>query len=111
MVAPEKKITKEFRFVVSGGKILTGCQYIENDELECSEKVDDAAYGLAKEIAGVWQPDELYTLDICKYETDFGADDYALLELNSFSSSAFYLCDYDKIAGEVNKLIIHQNCI
>lgn len=89
VVAPEKSITAEWRFVVCDGKVIAGCQYlpIENPNFTPS------SLRLAEIIASQeWQPDRCYTVDIAESEGDVH-----LLEINSFSCAGFYGCEIGPI--------------
>lgn len=101
VISTPKNIDKEWRFVVSDKKVITGSQYIEYGEINIKKHYDPKAKELAEKIAfEKWEPDRAYTIDICK--ANFG--EYYLLEINSFSSSCLYLCDLDVIIPEVSKV-------
>ncbi len=78
----------------------------EEGELNEKEGYDDGAFELASEIAKKFQPDLVFTIDICKYG-EFFPHEYQLLEINSFSCAGLYKCDTDKIAKHIS--IIGQN--
>jgi hypothetical protein len=120
VVAEPRNIFAEYRFVILNGELLTGSRYKSNGKLstvKCEQSVltdcyfrsyrpeDDSsacyaaeAADLAREIAKIYQPDDVFVIDIAKAK-----DGYFLLELNAFSCSGFYDCDHDLIVKEVSK--------
>ena len=103
LISTRKKIHKEWRFVVGNKQVITGCQYMEDGELNEKEGYDNGAFELASEIAKKFQPDLVFTIDICKYG-EFFPHEYQLLEINSFSCAGLYKCDTDKIAKHISKI-------
>ncbi len=89
VIAPEKQISAEWRFVICDRKVITGCQYLPVESPHCPP----LSFRLAGIIASQeWQPDLCYTVDIA----ESGGNMY-LLEINSFSCSGFYDCDIASI--------------
>jgi len=102
VVSSAKRIEKEWRFVVCDRKAITGSQYKANLEVDIAPGYPSEAFALADKIAKEnWQPDGMYTVDICESDGNF-----YLLEINSFSCSGLYDCDLDIIAEEASKLAI-----
>jgi len=105
LIAPVKKVNKEWRFVIADNKVITGSQYYEKGEYVTEQNVDfnnKAAYFLESILEKItWQPDPIYTVDVCESE-----DEYHILELNSFSCSALYNCDTSKVVEAANKVAI-----
>jgi hypothetical protein len=90
LIAPEKKVLKEWRFFVLNGEIITGSQYCDNhqtkvEELNLTKKHIDAL-ACAKEYAKLYQPSQLFTLDICLEENK----DWSIVEYNCFNCSGLY---------------------
>jgi hypothetical protein len=79
-------IINEWRFIAAEGEIITGSQYYNGNYEGTWE---DGAYELAVKTAKIYQPDPMYTVDICK--TDDG--NYHVMELNSFRCAGLYGCD------------------
>ena len=99
IISSNKNIESEYRFVIINDKVISGSQYKKNDKLYESKNIDEKAWKLASKIASEkWQPDRVYTIDICKSNNK-----YYLLEINSFSCSGLYKCDCKKIVKEVSK--------
>ena len=89
VVAPEKKITTEWRFVICDGKVVAGCQYLPWE----SPDYDTHALCLAIEIGRQqWQPDLCYTVDIAECDGEMH-----LLEINSFSCAGLYGCNMESV--------------
>jgi len=114
VVSGAKDIEKEWRFVVAEKKVISGSSYKEiycgelevsiNEELlEWSGQNLDAK-NFAEEIAkNKWEPDKLYTMDICLSNNRF-----YLLEINSFSCSDLYNCDMKPIVEIASKLALSE---
>jgi hypothetical protein len=104
VVSSPKNIELEWRFLVVNKKVVAGSQYKKNNRLEISSFFDVEAFELADKIAKEgWQPDRIYTLDICKSNGE-----YFLLEANSFSCSGLYLCDAKKIVEAVSEAAVTE---
>lgn len=105
LIAPVKLITKEWRFVVCNNKVIYGCQYSKNKK--CVNNPDNYANALtwlSNKLNNIkWQPDSIYTIDVCESEEEF-----EILELNSFSCSALYSCDLSKVVEAANKIAIKE---
>jgi hypothetical protein len=103
IVAPEKQITAEWRFVICDKKVVTGSQYLP---VECQLTHEfirinqPSSFSLATAIASQeWQPDLCYTVDIAESEGDVH-----LLEINSFSCAGFYCCDIASIVRNASEV-------
>ncbi len=89
VVAPEKEITAEWRFVICNGKVVAGCQYLPTE----STDYEPSSFRLAGTIASQeWQPDLCYTVDIAESDGKV-----YLLEINSFSCAGLYDCNMESI--------------
>jgi len=100
IVAPERNIVAEWRFVICNRKVVSGCQYLP-DELP---NYPPSSFRLASVIASQeWQPDLCYTVDIA--ESD---DEMYLIEINSFSCAAFYGCNIAPIIEFASKSARHE---
>lgn len=90
LVSGQRSITREWRFFAYKDQVITGSLYLVGEE-----RVDERIKGgyLENYVAEVlkqvnWQPEVLYTIDICESEGDL-----YVLELGSFSCAAEYGCD------------------
>jgi len=103
--APLKSIASEYRFVCSDYKMITGCQYVLNGELDFNpiypREVELFLFDVLDAMkAKSWQPDRVYVLDICK----LSSGEPRLMEFNSFSCAGLYACDTDKIVKVISNL-------
>jgi len=97
VVTTPKVITKEWRFVVAKKKVITGSQYRLGKDVEpevVKTTCDAAVYAQSIVDAVEWEPDPIYTLDVCESDGKL-----FLLELNAFSTSGLYDCDLATIVG------------
>jgi len=100
VVSHPQVIDHEWRFVVCDHKVVAGSQYKQNGEINIQAGYSDEAIDLARKIAAEkWQPERAYTLDICD-----NAVGVYLVEINSFSCSAFYHCDPKPIVEAASRL-------
>jgi len=100
VVAPEKEITIEWRFVICDGKVVTGCQYLPIEQ----EGWSTPSLCLASKIAAQeWQPDRCYTVDIAESEGEV-----YLLEINSFGCAGFYKCDVKQIVRCASEAAVNE---
>jgi len=88
-VGYEDRIVAEWRFIAAEGEIITGSQYKKESESDYSPYFEEQALELAKETAKVYQPDPMYTVDICKN----ARNEFFVMELNSFSCAGLYGCE------------------
>jgi len=88
-VGHEDRIVAEWRFIAAEGEIITGSQYKKESKSDYSSSFEEQALELAKATAKVYQPDPMYTVDICKN----AQDNFSVMELNSFSCAGLYGCD------------------
>lgn len=101
IVAPIKKISQEWRFVVVNKTVITGSAYTSN-RLSIDRSLDADVLNYANEIAAKMEaPSDVYILDICNSE-----DGLKLLELNPFSGADLYGCDYNIIVKTLSELVI-----
>ncbi len=90
VVAQPRRISQEWRLIVSGDEVIASSQYFAESKVDvlpgCPAEVRHFAVRLLADVS--WRPDEIFMLDVCKSQGEL-----ALLEINSFSCSAFYACD------------------
>lgn len=90
LIASPKVVLKEWRFFVLNGEVITGSQYCENHETkveELNQSQDHVnALACAKEYAKIYQPSELFTLDVCLEANK----DWSIVEYNCFNCSGLY---------------------
>lgn len=103
--APIKNISQEYRFFICGYEMITGCKYIENNELELDVNVPDEVINYLNEVLNYmkkidWKPDDVYVCDIVRLNDE----SLKVIEFNSFSLAGLYACDTDKIVKVVSEL-------
>ena len=102
VVSSSKKIDREWRFVVTEEKVISGSMYKDNDsvEMELSKK-GSPEWEYVRMLVGSseWHPDKIYTMDIC----ESNGEKY-LLELNGFSTSGLYDCDIKKVISTASRM-------
>jgi hypothetical protein len=105
VVSEPRVIKAEWRFVVADHRVIAGSQYRRNNEKEVSPIVDDRAWELAEKVAAEgFQPDRVWTMDICRS----GADHYYLLEIGCFSCAGLYACEAEPIVREVSRIALEE---
>lgn len=101
LAATPKVVQHEYRFFVVGGLVVTGSQYVVNGKIQYRElnssKEHNDAIAVANEFAKLYQPSEIFTLDIC-----CSNGEYFIVEYNCFHCSGLYACDIKKIFLTVN---------
>ena len=87
-VSGVEKIKREFRFAIIDGKIASSTLYNVNGRATEEPGCDNRKIiELANEVASdPWQPDQMYSLDICEY----GDDKIAVLEIGCLNCSGWY---------------------
>ena len=104
IISSPKPIEIEWRFIVANKKVIAGSRYKKNNKLNINNFFSVEAFELADKIAKEqWQPDKIYTLDICQC---YGS--YYLLEANSFSCSGLYLCSPEAVVKAVSESALKE---
>jgi hypothetical protein len=92
-------VTAEWRFVVAGGRVVTGSLYKREGNLAVEPAVDSGALALAERAAaGGYEPDPVWMLDVGR--TADGS--YGLLEVGGFSFSDLYATDKNAVVEAVS---------
>lgn len=100
VVSSPKTLLAEWRFVVAGGRVVTGCRYKLGDDLVSQAELSDGALQLAQRVAASqYQPDPVWILDIC----ETSERSYHVLEIGGFSFSDLYACDVSKVVAAVSQ--------
>ena len=105
IISSPKPIYREWRIVIDAknGPIASSL-YKENGKIKLVEGCPKEVFDIAKKvIRGKWQPDKIYTLDICESNGKF-----YLLEANSFSCSGFYKCDPKPIVTTISRIALEE---
>lgn len=101
VIAEPKAISREWRLIIAEDAVIAASQYLVNGKIEIEPGCPDAVSTFAEDmLASVsWRPDEIFMADLCE-----SAGELYLLELNPFSSSAVYSCDYRRVVRVANDL-------
>lgn len=102
MVSSPREIEEEWRLIISEGKVVTGGQYRDKTGPSIKPGFDPKAVELAEELCKIWTPHDIFTMDICKVQTD----QYKLVEIGSVNGAGLYDCDIEKIVDAVEKIAI-----
>jgi hypothetical protein len=105
VISSPKPIDKEWSVTVSTKYgIITSSLYMKDGRLFEERGSPVEVLDLANKIASdPWQPDRIYTVDICE-----SCGEYYFLEINSFSSSGFYKCDPKPIVEIATKIALEE---
>ncbi len=96
VVARPLKISREWRVIICGGKVVTGSLYKVRENLVVG-LVPDEVMAYAQEVADTWCPERCWVCDICE------SNGLHLLEINSFSCSGFYGSNMAKVVETASK--------
>lgn len=116
VITSPKRIKREWRFIVSEEKVLTGSLYKEEGKLKYERCTGGPAWEKAQEvicekytigkILFTFRPDPIWVVDICQ-----GADEkYYLLEIGAFSVAGLYDCDKKIIVEVASRLAEEEIC-
>jgi len=108
MIAPEalqarivvsdlKKVTEEWRVFMVGSSVSTGSLY-QRDNVAKQEPLPQEVITFAEEIAKVWTPAHIFTLDIGRHDGHL-----RVIETGSFNSAGLYGSDPIKLVKDINE--------
>lgn len=101
IVSSPKQIEAEYRFFISNNHVVSGSQYIKNNDIDINSYIDPKAMDLAQIIVNQeWKPDTLFIADIA-----ISNNNPYLIEFNSISCADYYEMDLNKIISEIIKHI------
>jgi hypothetical protein len=104
LIAPFQSIEAEYRFVIVNREVVAGSQYRRDDKLDIRRDYTDGAFQMAKKMAELeWQPDLVYTCDVC-----YSGYEYYIVEINSFACAGLYTCDLDAVVKAVNDVAVME---
>jgi hypothetical protein len=105
IISTPKDILGEWRFICADHKIITGCQYQFEGNLQFASGYPDGARNIANRVAAeIFSPDPMYIIDICKAHDG----QYYLLEINSFSCGGLYYCEMKPIVENAKRIAIRE---
>jgi hypothetical protein len=104
IVSSPKDIDVEWRMIVIDGKVVAGSQYKTETLTQIREGYPEQVLTFAQEVADAYRVDDAYVIDVGLYNGML-----KLIEVNSFSSSGWYLADKPAIVSAAAELAIAQH--
>jgi hypothetical protein len=95
-VSTPKYITKEFRFWIIGGEVVTGSLYRMGGWIRRSEDVDVGALEFCKQMVKIYQLAEAFVMDICEVLID-DKPEYKIIECGCINAAGFYSANMPKM--------------
>jgi hypothetical protein len=108
VVAPTQVIVNEWRLVVADKRVIA-CSRYEKGNVEAENYTPNEVLQLAEEIVNTasflgFEPDKIWTLDICQDDSEERGESFKLLEIGSFSCADLYKCDVEPVVREVSRI-------
>lgn len=103
VVADLKQIFGEYRFFIVNKEVVSFSQYKLGQRVVSSPVVPSFIIEKAKEYAKLYQPADIFTLDLA--DTDQGVK---IVEYNCFNASGSYACDLIKTYKTINDYILKK---
>lgn len=102
VVAKPKHIVSEYRFVVVGGKVVSGSLYKDRGVGIYKEVLPSEVEILAfvDQMVSIWTPSDVFVLDIALHDGK-----YYVLEMGNFNSAGLYHCDIQKIVVAIENML------
>ncbi len=91
-ISSVKDITKEFRFWIVNGEVITGSLYRMGSWINYSENVDDGALEFCKKMVKIYTLADAFVMDICEVDGD-----YKIIECGCINSAGFYKANMSKL--------------
>ena len=100
LVSSVKDVQKEWRFIIGKNGVISGSLYRVKEKEETLHEpcTDENALKFANEMSKLWQPDDVWVLDVCLSDNE-----YKVLEPGCFSFAGMYGNDLSIIVDEVSK--------
>ncbi|MFP2962487.1 ATP-grasp domain-containing protein [Myxococcus sp. 1LA] len=95
-VSPPKHIQREYRMVVVDGRVVTGSRYKLGDRVASSTEVEPEVHAFAQAMAGTWEPDRAYVLDVFMHDRGLYVG-----EFNNLNGAGFYAYDVAKMVDAI----------
>jgi hypothetical protein len=103
VIAEPRELGREWRLVVAGDEVIAASQYADRGVKSIQPGCPDKVFGFARDMLAAvrWRPDDLFMLDVCE-----SANGLRLVELNSFSCSWLYACDFAAVVVGCSRIAI-----
>lgn len=99
-VSTPKTITKEFRFWIVDGEVITGSLYRMGNWIKRSENVDEGALEFCKQMINIYQLADAFVMDICEVLIN-DKPEYKIIECGCINSAGFYLANMPKLIDAI----------
>jgi len=106
LIAPFKKLGREWRAFVVDHKLISISQYAESGVLKRSVDVPDIASEFVLKAIQTYAPAPCFVIDIAENLCE-GSTKLRVVEFNSINSSGLYDCDAGKIVSAVSDYILN----
>jgi hypothetical protein len=91
-ITKPKKIFKEARVWIVGGKIITSSYYLFHGNIEFEENVDPEGLQFAEKMIEIYRVEDAFVMDIC-----LTSEGWKIVEINCVNSAGFYKADVEKL--------------
>jgi hypothetical protein len=101
VIAGPRSIVREWRLIVAGGGVVASSQYFADGAIDIEPGCPAAVRAFVADVLAAvpWRPDDIFMADVCESDGEL-----YLLELNGFSCSAVYPCDYAAVVAAASDL-------
>lgn len=98
VVAPVRKVSREWRYVVVDQRVVAGSAYASDSRVATADDPGGQPWAFASDIAArLDPPEQVYVMDVCESDGSLW-----LLELNPFSGADLYACALDAVVRAVS---------
>lgn len=104
LIAPVKSILAEYRFFVVNKKIVAYSQYKIGDQVKYSEKVPQEVLDVASRYALLYQPHEVFTMDLAVMPNG----DIRIVEYNCWNGSGLYASNKKTLFSAVQEHVANN---
>lgn len=114
IIASNKKILEETRFLVVNKKVITGSIYKQFGKIYIKGDYSESAKNYLQSILDNtnWVPDTVFIADIALFQdmNDCGyrPEEYGIIEFNSFSCAGLYDMNLDDVVKSVNEAALQE---
>lgn len=105
VVSSIKEMVDEYRCFVVGGEVVGISGYRENGIAKEHEVFSEQVKETASEYAKLYQPAEIFTMDLVRLKND----DIKIVEYNCFNCSGVYLCDMVNTFSKIKEHILKED--
>lgn len=100
VVAEPKRIYREYRTWIVGGRVVTASMYKLGERVLYSANVDPGVIEYAESCADIWTPADAFVLDVAIV----GDGRMKIVEVNCLNSAGFYAADVGKLVEALERL-------